>query len=217
MSKGDGTFDVKAPFTPSPTYDVSNNNFNFKLGDFDGDGKTDLINFINNGTKGFITIWNSNGDGTFNVTPDFTPNPSYDVSNNNFNFKLGDFNGDGKTDLTHLVNSGNGYVHVWTSNGDGEATIKKEANDALQVTRNKYFPELNQATTLANLQTQINKEIDQSQQQIAQVKASITQKQAESAAALSQATWYEQQASTHWQDSRKSGPTWKEEVRFVVS
>ena len=60
----------------------------------------------------------------------------------------------------------------------------------LQTLRDKYYPELNQATTLAALQTQINNEISQSQQQIEQLKASITQKQAQSAAALSQADWY---------------------------
>ncbi|MFM7363647.1 MAG: FG-GAP-like repeat-containing protein, partial [Cuspidothrix sp.] len=210
LSKGDGTFDVKSPFTPNPDYNVSNNNFNFKTGDFDGDGKTDLIHLVSSG-NGYVHLWNSKGDGTFDISPAFVPNPSYQVNNNNFNFRLGDFNGDGKNDLTHLVNSGNGYVHVWTSNGDSEATIKKEAQDGLQANRDKYFPELNQATTLANLQTQITKEIDQSQQQIAQLKASITQKQAQAAAALSQAAWYEQEAATNWQLSRKSGPTWTEE------
>jgi Ca2+-binding RTX toxin-like protein len=81
----------------------------------------------------------------------------------------------------------------------------------LQTLRDKYYPELNQAITLAKLQTQINKEISQSQQQIEGLKADITQKQAQSAAALSQADWYEQQAATHWQLSRKAGPTWTEE------
>jgi hypothetical protein len=210
LSKGDGTFDVKSAFTPAPNYSVNNNNFNFKLGDFNGDGKTDLIHLVNSG-NGYVHVWNSKGDGTFDVKSAFTPAPTYSVNNNNFNFQTGDFNADGKTDLTHLVNSGNGYVHVWTSNGDSEATIKKEANDALQVTRNNYYPELNQANALAALQTQINNEIGQSQQQIEQLKASITQKQAQSAAALSQADWYEQQAATHWQLSRKQGPTWTEE------
>ena len=97
-----------------------------------------------------------------------------------------------------------------------EYNASDKTASTVQSLRNKYFPELNQATTLANLQTQINKEIDQSQQQIAQVKASITQKQAESAAALSQATWYEQEAATHWQLSRKSGPTWTEQRSYTT-
>ena len=96
-----------------------------------------------------------------------------------------------------------------------------EASDknstTLQTLRDKYFPELNQAKTLAALQTQINNEIGQSQQQIEQLKASITQKQAQSSAALSQAQWYEQQAATHWQLSRKAGPTWTESRSYSVS
>ena len=90
-----------------------------------------------------------------------------------------------------------------------------EASDknskSMQALRDKYFPELNQANTLTSLQTQVNKEISQSQQQFASLQASITQKQAQSAAATSQATWYDQEAVLHYQMSRKSGPTWTEE------
>ena len=92
-----------------------------------------------------------------------------------------------------------------------EYEASNKNSTTLQTLRDKYFPELNQAKTLAALQTQINNEIGQSQQQIEQLKASITQKQAQSAAALSQAQWYEQQAATHWQLSHKAGPTWTEE------
>ncbi|MBD2534900.1 hypothetical protein H6G97_37875 [Nostoc flagelliforme FACHB-838] len=85
----------------------------------------------------------------------------------------------------------------------------------LRTLRDKYYPELNQATTLANLQTQINQKINESQQQIEGIKADSTQKQAQSAAALSQADWYEQQATTHWQLSRKAGPTWTEQRSYT--
>jgi hypothetical protein len=86
----------------------------------------------------------------------------------------------------------------------------------LQTLRDRYFPELNQATTLTNLQKQISDEISQSQKQIEGFKADITKKQAQSAAALSQADSYEQQAATHWQLSRKAGPTWTEERSYTV-
>ena len=90
-----------------------------------------------------------------------------------------------------------------------------EASDktisTLQILRSKFFPELNQATILADLQNQINNEIGQTQQQVEQLKASISQKQAQSSAALSQADWYEQEAASRWQLSRKGGPTWTEE------
>jgi hypothetical protein len=82
--------------TPS----VSNNNFNYRTGDFNGDGKTDLIHLVDSG-NGYVHVWLSKGDGTFDVKSAFTPSSGYSVSNNNFNYRTGDFNGDGKTDLIH--------------------------------------------------------------------------------------------------------------------
>ncbi|MCC5633349.1 hypothetical protein LC613_38415 [Nostoc sphaeroides CHAB 2801] len=90
-----------------------------------------------------------------------------------------------------------------------------KTTSTLLTLRYKYFPELDQATTLDNLQTQINKEITQSQEQIEGLKADITQKQAQSAAALSQADSYEQQAAIHWGLSRKAGPTWTEQRSYT--
>jgi hypothetical protein len=118
-SNGDGTFNVKQAFTPNPSYGVNNNNFNFKTGDFNGDGKTDLIHFIDPG-NGYVHVLISNGDGTFSVKQAFTPSPSYDVDSNNFNFKIGDFNGDSKADLIHFADD----IYIWTSNGNGKFDIK---------------------------------------------------------------------------------------------
>ncbi|MCZ8226185.1 MAG: FG-GAP-like repeat-containing protein, partial [Microcystis sp. LE19-84.1B] len=209
LSNGDGTFDVKPSFTPSPSYGVNNNNFNYKVGDFDGDGKSDLVHFIDPG-NGYVNVWNSNGDGTFDVKQSFTPNPSYGVNNNNFNYKVGDFDGDGKSDLVHFIDPGNGYVNIWNSNGDSKTTIEKEADTAIQNLRNEYFPELNNPTTLATLQQQISDQQTQTQQQIDQLKNSISQKQAQAAASISQADWYQEKSAFYWEQSRKQGPTWTE-------
>jgi len=209
LSKGDGDFDVKSSFTPNPSYGVNNNNFNYKTGDFNGDGKTDLVHFIDPG-NGYVNVWNSNGDGTFDVKQSFTPSPSYGVNNNNFNYKVGDFDGDGKTDLIHFIDPGNGYVDVWNSNGDSKTTIETEANTAINNLRTQYYPDLNQADTLSKLLTQINKEIGESEKQIEELKDNITQKQAQSNAALAQAEWYEKQAKIHLELSHKQGPTWVE-------
>jgi Lectin C-type domain/FG-GAP-like repeat/RTX calcium-binding nonapeptide repeat (4 copies) len=76
--------------------------------------------------------------------------------------------------------------------------------------RTQYYPDLNQADTLYKLQTQIDKEIGESEKQIETLKNSITQKQAESNATLTQAEWYEAQAKIHWDLSHKNGPTWVE-------
>ena len=49
--------------------------------------------------------------------------------------------------------------------------------------------------------------------QIATLKAEESQNNAQASAALAQADWYEQQAATHWELSRKNGPTWTERRR----
>ncbi|UZO75392.1 hypothetical protein M8120_21610 [Microcystis aeruginosa str. Chao 1910] len=59
QSNGDGTFSIKS-FTPGGGYEVGVNNYRYETGDFNGDGKTDLIHFdVNN----YVHLWQSNGDG----------------------------------------------------------------------------------------------------------------------------------------------------------
>jgi Ca2+-binding RTX toxin-like protein len=93
-----------------------------------------------------------------------------------------------------------------------QASDKTEAT--LQILLNKYFPELNNPTTLATLQQQISDQQTQSQQQIDQLKNSISQKQAQAAASISQADWYQEKSAFYWEQSRKQGPTWIEYREF---
>ncbi len=86
-----------------------------------------------------------------------------------------------------------------------------KTESAVTALRNEYFPELTEAAALNTLQTQINQEVDNNQQQLEQLKASINEKQANAGAALSQADWYEEQAAIHWELSRKQGPIWTEQ------
>ena len=59
QSNTDGTFSIKS-FTPGGGYGVGVNNYRYETGDFNGDGKTDLIHFdVNN----YVHLWQSNGDG----------------------------------------------------------------------------------------------------------------------------------------------------------
>ncbi|BAZ50404.1 hypothetical protein NIES4103_30200 [Nostoc sp. NIES-4103] len=83
----------------------------------------------------------------------------------------------------------------------------------LEGLQDKYFPGLSNAQTLADLQQKIVDEIGNSQQEIEQLKTSITQKQAEAAAVLSQADAFEEQAAINWDLSKKQGPTWTEQRR----
>ncbi|MCZ8357678.1 MAG: putative Ig domain-containing protein, partial [Microcystis sp. LE19-388.1G] len=110
-----------------------------------------------------------------------------------------DVNGDSKQD----------YVVVW--NASGKRTFATYiATKNLDNLRNQYFPELNNPTTLATLQQQISDQQTQSQQQIDQLKNSISQKQAQAAASISQADWYQEKSAFYWEQSRKQGPTWTE-------
>ncbi|MEM7037392.1 MAG: FG-GAP-like repeat-containing protein, partial [Bacteroidota bacterium] len=117
LSDSDGTFTIAAPQYFS-SYQVGANNYNYQAGDFNGDGLADLIHFYN---SNMVRVWLSNGDGKFTVRGAF-PNNNYNVSANGYKFHLGDFNGDGLTDLFHLVNSTVG--HTWYSKGNGTFIIK---------------------------------------------------------------------------------------------
>jgi hypothetical protein len=105
ISLGGGNFNVKK-FSPWPGYAMSNGVF--LIGDFDGNGKTDVVHATN---ADFAHVWTSNGDGTFSIKT-FLPWSGYSM--NSGKMMIGDFNGDGKSDVLHAV-SGADYVHIWTA------------------------------------------------------------------------------------------------------
>jgi Ca2+-binding RTX toxin-like protein len=130
----DGKFEIKnIGFTPWAGYAVGDKN-NYLTGDFNGDGKTDLIHFIENRV---VNVWFSSGDGKFEIKKiGFTPANGYAIGNKS-NYLTGDFNGDGKTDLVHLVN--NDYVNAWISNGDGTFNVTTPiSNNGYAVGSNSY-------------------------------------------------------------------------------
>jgi len=119
LSKGDGKYDIMAPF-PNSGYDMSGDAvYQFIPGDYNGDRKTDLLHLVNNQIS---RVWLSRGDGTFDIKVEF-PNNSYGL-NNEAGYRMipGDFNGDGQTDVFHVVNKN--YGHLWLSKGDGTFDIK---------------------------------------------------------------------------------------------
>src|SRR6185369_3895377 len=88
---------------------------NVVTGDFNGDGKTDLLTHTVSGWGGRGYVRLSNGDGTF-VTKDL--GAGWDLGA--VNVVTGDFNGDGKTDLlTRTVSGWGGHGYMRLSNGDG--------------------------------------------------------------------------------------------------
>jgi hypothetical protein len=137
-SEGFTNFDPM-PATPNNGYAVAANNYRYLQGDFDGDGKQDLLHLVSDGE---VRLWRSAGDGTFSVMPAYRPWPSYSVGANYYRYEVGDFNGDGKTDIIHFVNDR--YAHVWLSNGDGTFTVQTGfPNDGYvvgSITGYRYIP-----------------------------------------------------------------------------
>ncbi len=89
-------------------YQVENGPYSLPVGDFNGDGKLDLVAETGNGT----VILLGNGDGTFQ--------PGANVPNVTGNlFVVGDFNGDGKLDLATADAKSKNNVAIFLGNGDG--------------------------------------------------------------------------------------------------
>ncbi|QUP56489.1 hypothetical protein GO998_22665 (plasmid) [Ralstonia syzygii] len=114
LSNGDGTFSVSS-FSPWSGYAMPNGLW--LVGDFNGDGRADIVHVVDGAD--YVNIWTSNGDGTFSVSS-FNPWPGYAMPNGLW--MVGDFNGDGRTDIVHAVQDTD-YVNVWMSNGDATFTV----------------------------------------------------------------------------------------------
>jgi len=122
LGKGDGTF------TPAPSITTPNPIQVTKVADFNGDGIADLVMVESSGSNPNTIYWVQielgNGDGTF------TPLPPVKLPANIGNpeissFAIGDFNGDGKTDLVleFGVNTSPQSYDLWFFPGNGDGTF----------------------------------------------------------------------------------------------
>ncbi len=100
LGNGDGTFQ------PLLSYPTGSGPTAVAVGDFNGDGKTDLA--VTNFT-GSVSILLGNGDGSFSSPANFP------AGNTPTSLKVADFNGDGKPDLV----VGGAGVSILLGNGDG--------------------------------------------------------------------------------------------------
>lgn len=109
LGNGDGTFQ------PAISVNAGKNPISIGVGDFNNDGKKDLVvaDFGDRTTGGIgsVSVLLGNGDGTFQ-----TP-VTLSAGNEPFALAVGDFDSDGKPDFA--VSDFNGGVYLLLGNGDG--------------------------------------------------------------------------------------------------
>jgi hypothetical protein len=113
LSQGNGQYSL-AGYTGS--VDTCFTCGTWQFGDVNGDGKIDLIHLANN--TGVVMTWLSEGNGQYSIVGFTLPGDACLVTCGTW--QVGDFNGDGRTDLLHLV--GNGSIITWLSKGNGQYT-----------------------------------------------------------------------------------------------
>ena len=106
LGNGDGTFQNPV------NYAIGAFSSSVAVGDFNGDGKLDLVVTNSAESDATVGVLLGNGDGTFQNQVD------YPVGTYPYIVAVGDFNGDGKLDLAVTDNANNG-VQVVLGNGDG--------------------------------------------------------------------------------------------------
>ncbi|HEY3972907.1 MAG TPA: VCBS repeat-containing protein [Candidatus Sulfotelmatobacter sp.] len=105
--------DGKGRFSVGPTITAYGGLGRVVVGDFNQDGKLDLLTAGEHSVSEFL----GNGDGSFQHVANYP----YSLLANDM--KVGDFNGDGKLDLILMQISGSG-ITLWFLQGNGDGTFK---------------------------------------------------------------------------------------------
>lgn len=107
LGNGDGTFGALTNIN-SGALDVRS----VATGDFNGDGRMDII--ANGAYEGKVYVWLGNGNGSFQAGTSFVTG----LGANQGYMQIGDFNGDGRTDVV-TAERDNGIISVMFGNSNG--------------------------------------------------------------------------------------------------
>jgi hypothetical protein len=122
FSNGDGSFTVtNFPIANFASW-ATTSGVKVLVGDFNGDGKSDLA-LTGPAGWGSLPVAFSNGNGSFNVTNVGIANFASWAATPNAKPLVGDFNGDGRTDVALTGPSGWASLPVAFSNGNGSFNV----------------------------------------------------------------------------------------------
>lgn len=104
-------------FTQLAQYSIYNP-LNVQTSDVNNDGKWDLVVIAGDGVVGKVSVYLGIGNGTFSAPID-TELPNGISSS----LAVGDFNGDGFTDVAANLTGGRQGIRIWNGNGSGAFTL----------------------------------------------------------------------------------------------